>query len=184
MVLFLGVSIWAIGAEVLHGRSGVEAADDIAGALGTVIGPLGPYLFYVGLLGAAWTTVSGSIFALGKMAVEALHVVRPARAARYGTRPAKDPFYLVMLVWGLVAVLWSLPQAPGFVVLVVVSHVLTSPFLLLIVVGALFMFNNRELMGEHVNSARENAGLVLVGVLIAIAAVQGITEAVHLVLGS
>lgn len=181
VVFFLAVCIWAIGAEVLFGRSGVETADDIAGALGTAIGPIGPYLFYLGLLGAAWTTVAGSIFALGKMTVEALHVTMPARGQRYGGDPSKDWFYKLLIVWGLLAVVWSLPGAPGFIVLVVVSHVLTSPFLLLIVIGMVFMMNRRDIMGDHVNSWRENLGLAIVLVFVAVAAFQGLGQALDLI---
>lgn len=178
IVLFLGVSIWAVGAEVIHGDgSGVDEPSDIADALGTAIGPVGPYLFYLGLLGAAWTTVTSSIFALSKMTVEALHVIRPERAARCGDEPAKDPVYKVMIGWGLLAVLWSVPGAPGFIVLVVVSHVLTSPFLLVIVVGLLFMMNKRGIMGSHVNTWKGNLGLGLIAVFVAVAAYQGLVQA-------
>lgn len=178
VVLFLGVAVWAMGAEVLHGGQGVSEAADIAGALGAAVGPVGPYIFYLGLLGAAWTTVAGSLFALSKMVVEALHVVRPGRAERYGGSRTADPTYRWMIVWGLLAVVWSLPQAPGFVVLVVVSHVLTSPFLLLIVIALIVMLNRRDIMGGHTNSWRENVGLGLVAAFVAVAAVQGIGEAV------
>ncbi len=181
VVLFLAVCIWAIGAEVLFGKSGVETADDIAQALGTAIGPVGPYLFYLGLLGAAWTTVSGSIFALSKMTVEALHVVRPARGERYDGDPSRDVFYRVMITWGLLAVLWSLPGAPGFIALVVVSHVLTSPFLLLIVIGMIFMLNRRDIMGDNVNTRSQNVGLGLVAVFVAAAAYQGLDQALELI---
>src|SRR5699024_8595595 len=128
VVFFLGVAIWAVGAETLFGTGrGVETADDIAFALESAIGPLGPYILYLGLLGAAWTTVASSVFALSKMTVEALHVVSPARAARFkGQDPSKDIIYKVVMIWGLSAVLWSLPQAPGFIVLTVVNHVLTA----------------------------------------------------------
>jgi len=178
VVLFLGVAVWAIGAEVLYGHQGVTEAGDIAGALGVAVGPIGPYIFYLGLLGAAWTTVAGSLFALGKMVVESLHVVRPARARRYAERGTRDPSYALMIVWGLLAVAWSLPHAPGFIVLVVVAHVLTSPFLLLIVVALIVMLNRRDIMGVHVNSWRENLGLGLVGIFVAAAAVQGIGKAI------
>ncbi|PSK89612.1 Mn2+/Fe2+ NRAMP family transporter [Murinocardiopsis flavida] len=178
VVFFLAVAVWAIGAEVLHGKSGVETADDIAGALGVAIGPAGPYIFYLGLLGAAWTTVASSIFALSKMSVEALHVVRPARAARTGGEASRDGFYTLMVCWGLLAVVWSLPGAPGFVVLVVISHVLTSPFLLMIVIGMVFMMNRRAIMGDHVNTWKDNLGLGLIAVFVAAAAVQGLGKAV------
>jgi Mn2+/Fe2+ NRAMP family transporter len=185
VVLFLAVAVWAIGAEVLHGRQGVSEAADIAGALGSAVGPVGPYIFYLGLLGAAWTTVAGSIFALGKMVVEALHVVRPARARRFpgSDGRTKDPVYGWMILWGLLAVVWSLPGAPGFIVLVVVSHVLTSPFLLLIVIALIVMLNRVDIMGEHTNSWKENLALGLVAVFVAAAAVQGITSAIADVLG-
>ncbi|MBO0873224.1 MAG: divalent metal cation transporter [Pseudonocardia sp.] len=78
-------------------------------------------------------------------------------------------------VRGLAAVAWSLPNAPGFVALVVVSHVLTSPFLLLIVI---VLLNRGDIMAEYVNTWKENVGLGLVAVFVAVAAVQGISEAV------
>jgi Mn2+/Fe2+ NRAMP family transporter len=178
VVLFLAVAVWAIGAEVLYGKQGVSEAGDIAGALGTAVGPVGPYIFYLGLLGAAWTTVAGSLFALAKMVVEALHVVRPQRAERYPEGRTADPAYRWMIVWGLLAVVWSLPHAPGFVALVVVSHVLTSPFLLLIVIALIVMLNRADIMGRYTNSWKENLGLGLVAVFVAVAAVQGIGKAV------
>lgn len=184
VVLFLGVSIWALGAEVIHGDgSGISEPADIANALGSAIGPSGPYLFYLGLLGAAWTTVTGSIFALSKMTVEALHVIRPDRARRCGDDAAKDPVYKLMIAWGLLAVVWSLPGAPGFIVLVVVSHVLTSPFLLVIAVGMLFMLNKKAIMGEHVNGWKGNLALGLITVFVAIAAYQGLVQAYRDVVG-
>jgi Mn2+/Fe2+ NRAMP family transporter len=178
VVLFLGVAVWAIGAEVLFGQRGVSEAGDIAGALGTAVGPVGPYIFYLGLLGAAWTTVAGSLFALAKMVVEALHVVRPGREARYPGGRTADPAYRWVIVWGLLAVVWSLPHAPGFVALVVVSHVLTSPFLLLIVIALIVMLNRTDIMGRYTNSWKENVGLGLVATFVAVAAVQGIGKAV------
>ena len=179
VVLFLGVSIWAVGAEVIFGDgSGIEEPADIANALGSVIGPIGPYLFYLGLLGAAWTTVSSSLFALGKMAVEALQVTRPARIERYGDDPGKDPFYKVMIFWGLLAVVWSLPGAPGFIVLTVVSHVLTAPFLLVITIGLLLMLNRRNIMGDHVNRWPLNIALGVITIFVAVAAYQGLSAAV------
>jgi Mn2+/Fe2+ NRAMP family transporter len=178
VVLFLGVAVWAIGAEVLFGQQGVSEAGDIAGALGTAVGPVGPYIFYLGLLGAAWTTVAGSLFALAKMVVEALHVVRPGREARYPGGRTADPAYRWVIVWGLLAVVWSLPHAPGFVALVVVSHVLTSPFLLLIVIALIVMLNRADIMGRYTNSWKENVGLGLVAAFVAVAAVQGIGKAV------
>jgi Mn2+/Fe2+ NRAMP family transporter len=178
VVLFLAVAVWAIGAEVLYGKQGVSEAGDIAGALGTAVGPVGPYIFYLGLLGAAWTTVAGSLFALAKMVVEALHVVRPQRGERYSGSRTADPAYRWTIVWGLLAVVWSLPHAPGFVALVVVSHVLTSPFLLLIVIALIVMLNRRDIMGRYTNSWKENVGLGLVAAFVAVAAVQGIGKAV------
>jgi Mn2+/Fe2+ NRAMP family transporter len=178
VVLFLGVAVWAIGAEVLFGKQGVSDAGDIADALGTAVGPAGPYIFYLGLLGAAWTTVAGSLFALAKMVVEALHVVRPGRGERYPDGRTSDPAYRWVIVWGLLAVVWSLPHAPGFVALVVVSHVLTSPFLLLIVIALIVMLNRTDIMGRFTNSWKENVGLGLVAAFVAVAAVQGIGKAV------
>lgn len=182
MVLFLGVAVWAIGAEVLFGKQGVSDAGDIADALGAAVGPAGPYIFYLGLLGAAWTTVAGSLFALSRMVVESLHVVRPSRAERHPGRPSNDPAYRWVIGWGLLAVLWSLPNAPGFVVLVVVAHVLTSPFLLLIVIALIVLLNRKDIMGDHVNGWKANAGLALVGVFVAAAAVQGIGKAIGTIL--
>jgi Mn2+/Fe2+ NRAMP family transporter len=122
--------------------------------------------------------VAGSLFALAKMVVEALHVVRPGRGERYPDGRTSDPAYRWVIVWGLLAVVWSLPHAPGFVALVVVSHVLTSPFLLLIVIALIAMLNRTDIMGRFTNSWKENVGLGLVAAFVAVAAVQGIGKAV------
>ncbi|MGH3359029.1 MAG: Nramp family divalent metal transporter [Nocardioidaceae bacterium] len=184
IVLFLGVSIWAVGAEVIHGDgSGIDDPADIANALGTAIGPVGPYLFYLGLLGAAWTTVTGSIFALSLMTVESVHVIKPSRSVAFDDEPRKDPIYKVMIAWGLLAVVWSIPGAPGFIVLVVVAHVLTSPFLLVIAIGMIFMMNKKAIMGEHVNNWKENLALALITVFVAVAAYQGLIQAYRDVAG-
>lgn len=183
IVVFLGVAIWAIGAEVLYGKGGVSTAADIASALETAIGPIGGPLFYLGLLGAAWTTVTGSIFALSKMTVESVHVLFPGRGDRYDWLPARDVLYKVMIGWGLAAVLWSLPGAPDFVVLVVVSHVLTAPFLVVITAGVLVMLNKRSIMGQYTNSWFENAVLGVIAAFVLWAAYNGLSEVVHMVTG-
>ncbi|GAA2351854.1 Nramp family divalent metal transporter [Saccharopolyspora halophila] len=176
VVFGLGVVVWALGAEVLHGGGGVSEAGDIAGALQAAIGPVGALIFYFGLLAAGWTTVAGSVFALGKMVVEALHAVRPSRAGRYSSR-AKDPVYIAVVLWGLTAVLWTLPGGPGLVPLVVVSHVLTAPFLVLIVFGLIALLNSRAAMGQDRNGWLANLGLALVATLVCVAAAQGLYQA-------
>ncbi|MCI2416513.1 Nramp family divalent metal transporter [Saccharopolyspora sp. K220] len=176
VVLFLGGVVWVLGAEVLHGAQGVSEASDIADALASAIGPVGAFIFYFGLLGAGWTVVAGSVFALGKMVVESLHVVRPQREGRYPER-GKDPVYIAVVIWGLSAVLWSLPGGPGFIPLVVIAHVLTAPFLVLIVIGVITLLNSRHSMGPHRNSWKENIALGLVATLVCIAAVQGFVQA-------
>jgi Mn2+/Fe2+ NRAMP family transporter len=175
-VFVLGACVWAIGAEVLHGSGRtVDDAADIAAGLSGAIGPIGEHLFYIGLLGAAWTTVAGSTFALAKMTTEALHEVAPARAEKYGGVSERDPVYRVVVGWTLVAVVWSLPFAPDFVVLTVVAHTLTSPFLVLIVIGLIVLLNRRDLMGDRRNRWWENVVLGLIGVLVTISAAQGLT---------
>ncbi len=72
-------------------------------------------------------------------------------------------------------------RGPDYVVLVVVSHVLTSPFLLLIAIGMAVMLNKRQIMGRHVNSWKENLALGLIIVFVAVAAYQGLSSAVHMV---
>jgi Mn2+/Fe2+ NRAMP family transporter len=153
----------------------VDDAADIAAGLSGAIGPIGEHLFYIGLLGAAWTTVAGSTFALAKMTTEALHEVAPARAEKYGGVSERDPVYRVVVGWTLVAVVWSLPVAPDFVVLTVVAHTLTSPFLVLIVIGLIVLLNRRDLMGDRRNRWWENVVLGLIGVLVTISAAQGLT---------
>lgn len=58
----------------------------------------------------------------------------------------------------------------------VISHVLTSPFLLIIVIGLIAMLNKRRIMGEHVNTWKENLVLVIVALLVCAAAAQGFAQ--------
>jgi Mn2+/Fe2+ NRAMP family transporter len=181
VVALLGLAVWAVAAEVLFGGPPVETAEEIAQGLAGAIGPIGFWIFFVGLFAAAWTTAAGSTFAIAKMVVRSLRINRPERVERYGEAPERDPVYLVALVVVLAAVLWSLPWAPSFVWLTVVLHALQSPFLVLLVFSLILLLNRRALLGNYVNRWWENAILAVLGVLTLVAGYQGIKEAITLI---
>lgn len=185
IVLLLGAAIWVLGAETLHdqGAPPVEEAAPIAGGLADAIGPLGSVIFWLGLLAAAWTSIAGATFALAKMSVEAVHLLRPQRGQRYAGQPTKDPVYLTVVLVACAAIVWSLPFAPDFVILTVALSALSAPFLIAMVAGLIVLLNRKSLMGSHVNNWWQN--LVLLGILVIVgfAGYQGITEAIGALTG-
>ncbi|MBW0101006.1 Nramp family divalent metal transporter [Pseudonocardia sp. KRD291] len=181
-VAFLGVMMWIVGAEVLHGGPPATTDRQIAGALGGAIGPVGTYIFYFGLLAATWTTAAGVLFSISKLAVQSFRTAR--NAARDNIEAPVDTrggLYRLFLAVGLSALVWSLPWAPGFAALTVALVTFQAPMLVLTVVVLLVVLNRTSMMGTRRNRWWENAVLVVLLGFTLFACYHGFADAVSLI---
>ncbi|MCA1184943.1 MULTISPECIES: Nramp family divalent metal transporter [unclassified Saccharopolyspora] len=183
-VAFLGLCMWIVGAEVLHGGPPAETDRDIAGALGGAIGSIGTYIFYFGLLAATWTTSAGVLFSISKLAVQSFRASRlAARGDLDSTVDGRGRLYRGFVLVGLSAVVWSLPWAPGFTALTVALVSFQAPMLVLTVVALLVILNRSSMMGDRRNRWWENAILAVLLCFTLFACYHRLADAVAIVAG-
>ena len=146
VLMFLNLSVWVIGAEVLHARGETIASlADLAKLLTIALGDLGAPIFYVGVFAAVYSSVIGMAMGFGYLVTDAVRVHRtaesvPAEPFDAGARPA----YRAVVVWCLFSPLvWSLPGAPDFIFLTLVGSAATV-VVLPVLCGALWILTARS----------------------------------------
>jgi Mn2+/Fe2+ NRAMP family transporter len=164
IMVLLNLSVWIIGAEVLHPKGQtISNVDDLAGLLGGVAGRFGEVLIYLAVWAACYSTVIGGADGYLRLAMDGLYTSRPARKETYGGNHAKDPLFKILyVIVVLLPLLWVLPGMPGFVALTVVANAALIFFLPVISIGLLFIINKRKLMGAYAHNIWDN---LLLGVL-------------------
>ena len=93
VLVFLNLSVWTIGAEVLHARGEtIESLADLAKLLTIALGDLGAPIFYVGVFAAVYSSVIGMAMGFGYLVTDAVRVHRTARdPARRAVRRRRPP---------------------------------------------------------------------------------------------
>ena len=145
VLMFLNLSVWTIGAEVLHARGEtIGSLADLAKLLTIALGDLGAPIFYVGVFAAVYSSVIGMAVGFGYLVTDAVRVHHaadslPAEPFDAGARPA----YRFVVAWCLFSPLvWSLPGAPDFIFLTIVGGAATV-VVLPVLCGALWILTAR-----------------------------------------
>lgn len=133
VMVVLNLSVWTLGAELLHptGRQ-IHQLDDLPALVSTVLGEGGRVLFYLGIFAAIFTSILGHAAGLGALGTHAW--------IRWQTRTqaplpelSRHPVYRAIAIWCLVSPLvWVLPNMPDFVLLTLAANsaqVVLVPFL-------------------------------------------------------
>ncbi len=169
VLMFLNLSVWTIGAEVLHARGEtIESLADLAKLLTIALGDLGAPIFYIGVFAAVYSSVIGMAVGFGYLVTDAVRVHHsadslPAEPFDAGARPA----YRFVVAWCLFSPLvWSLPGAPDFIFLTIVGGAATV-VVLPVLCGALWILTARGAFigAEWRNRWWENAFLAALFVL-------------------
>jgi NRAMP (natural resistance-associated macrophage protein)-like metal ion transporter len=176
--LFTDVVAWFIVvacAATLHtaGKFDIESAADAAQALRPLAGEYAYLLFAAGLFNA-------SLFAASILPISTAYAVceglglESGLDKRFDEAPAFYWLYSVLIAFGAAAVL--VPRFP-LIRVMVLSQVANGVLLPFVLVPVLLLVNDRELMGEHVNSRWYNVvAWVTVGSLIVLTIVMLITQ--------
>lgn len=177
--LFAAVVAWFIVvacAATLHaaGKFNIETGADAAQALGPLAGEYAYLLFAAGLFNA-------SLFAASILPISTAYAVceglglESGLDKRFDEAPAFYWLYTALIVLGAAVLL--LPRFPLFRVMVW-SQVVNGILLPFVLVFMLLLTNDRELMGEHVNSRWYNAvSWTTVGVMAALSIALAIAQA-------
>jgi Mn2+/Fe2+ NRAMP family transporter len=164
IMVILNLSIWVIGAEVLHPKGlTIGNFQDLARLLGEVAGRSGEVLIYLAVWAACFSTVIGGSDGYLRLAMDGLYTSRTARKEKYSGNHVRDPLFKVLYaVVVLLPILWVLPGMPGFVPLTVVANAALIFYVPLISIGLLITINKRKLMGAFAYNIWDN---LLLGVL-------------------
>jgi len=167
VIIVLDLSIWVLGAEVLHPQGlTIETFNDLAALLGVLLGRIGEIIIYLGVLGACFSSVIGYTFGFPMMALKCFHLALPKRAEKYKDNPKKDPLLKVgIVIVGVLSLLWALPGMPGFVVLAVFVNAAQVVLLPLVSVGLIILINRKDLMGDHAGNKVHTVLLIILSIL-------------------
>ena len=176
--LFAAIVAWFIVvacAATLHavGKYDIENGADAAQALRPLAGRWASLLFAAGLFNA-------SLFAASILPISTAYAVceglgfESGLDKRFDEAPAFYWLYTALIVFGAGVLL--VPRFPLFRVMVL-SQVANGILLPFVLIPVLILINDKELMGEHVNSRGYNVvAWITVGVMIALTAALIVTQ--------
>ncbi|MDF2490055.1 MAG: Mn2+/Fe2+ transporter, family [Pseudomonas sp.] len=160
--IVINLAIWIVGAEILRPNGiQVNTLGDLGKALEMFFGPIGWYIFFVGVFATLFASISGKTTAFPMLITDAFQHVRPERRERFGKEFHKDPMHKWFMLFILVTPLvWSIPGMPDFVTLTIGVNALNIIGLPVISLGLLIMSNQKSLLNkEYRNNLFENLAL-------------------------
>lgn len=165
VMIVLDLSIWTLGAELVHdtGRS-VHTLDDLTRLLTDVLGDTGRVLFHLGVFAAVYTSVVGHAVGLGAIGNHGYRRWRAGPGVALAGAHVEGPVYRALVLWVLISPLvWTAPGMPDFVTLTLLANslqVVLVPFL----AGGLWWItaSGKYIGAAHRNRPWENAVMVVV----------------------
>lgn len=183
MLIILDLSVWTVGAEILHPRGiTVEGLDDLASLLTEVIGRFGGPIFFLGVFAALYSSVIGNATGYGYMCTDIVKVMRRKDSERVVREDVSgSKVYRAVALWCLFSpLIWSLPGMPGFVALTLIANAAGVIVLPLLSGGLWYITARTDFIGkEYRNRWWENLVLAFLFIL----AVWGAWKSVEAILG-
>ena len=133
VLIILDLSVWVVGAEILHPR-GLQVTDleSLANLLGASLGNLGAMVFYLGIFAALFTSLIGRSNGYGMLLSDAIAHCFPGRAAGEQTRANIYQWAVVWLIFSpLVWVLAGYSDFVGLTLIVSASQIIINPVLVI-----------------------------------------------------
>ena len=183
ILIILDLSIWVVGAEILHPR-GIQVVDlkSLSQLLGEAMGHLGTQLFYLGVFAALFSSMVGNGAAYGLLIADAYIQLRPSAREKCQGDYKSHPIYRSAIYWIVLSpTIWLFLGHGDFVGLTVTinaAQVIVLPFL----VGGIWAItaNSSYIGSDYRNRWWEN---VLVGFLFAVALISAYFSAVKVLKG-
>jgi len=169
VLVIINLSIWTIGAEVLHPRGiHIESLDDLAKLLSITLGNLGGPIFYLGVFAALFTSIIGLTVGFGYLVFDATKVIaskKPIKAVQFDTSNSK--IYKIVIFWCLYSPLvYVLPNMPNFIFLTILASAATVIVLPVLCGSLWYITSSKSFIGEKFkNRFFENIILFLLFIL-------------------
>ncbi|TCP23757.1 Mn2+/Fe2+ NRAMP family transporter [Scopulibacillus darangshiensis] len=164
MMIILNLSVWVVGAEILHPRGiTVNSVDDLGNVLGQVLGRPGEIIIYLAVWAATFSTFLGGTDGYIRLAFDGFYSSSHKRKEKYEGNYRKDPAYkYIYFLMLILPIIWVFPNMPGFVQLTVVSNAALVFFLPIISIGLLIIINKKSIYGDRAHNIVDTA---IVGIL-------------------
>lgn len=150
VVVVLNLSVWTVGAQVLHPKGlTIDELSDLTKLLTQVLGALGGPIFYLGTFAALFSTMVGNATGYGFMLTDIVRIRRSTEARPVDVHRLADSWiYRVVAGWCLLSPLvWCLPGMPSFVTLTVVVNAATVVVLPLLAAGLWYVTASERCIG-------------------------------------
>lgn len=150
VIIILDLSIWVVGAQVLHPRGlHVSTIEDLARLLGEVLGKFGSNLFYVGIIAALFGPIVGNGAAYGYLGSDAYFHFRPNSLAGYGGDYKRHPLYRWIAAWTILSPLsWILLGNADFVGLTLLVNTAQVILIPILVIGLWIITARPKFIGD------------------------------------
>lgn len=150
VIIILDLSIWVVGAQVLHPRGlHISTIEDLARLLGAVLGKFGTNLFYVGIIAALFGPIVGNGAAFGYLGSDAYFHFRPKSLAAYGGDYKKHPLYRWIAAWTILSPLfWILLGHANFIGLTLLVNTAQVILIPILVVGLWIITARAKFIGD------------------------------------
>ncbi|ART74163.1 hypothetical protein BTO20_36490 (plasmid) [Mycobacterium dioxanotrophicus] len=165
-VVVVNLSIWVVGAEVLR-PAGIKIAtlDDLSQMMSLALGPVGPWLLWLGLMMTAFCSFTSYARGYTKIFFSGVHHAFPSQ--RNADIPTDRSLSFRAVQLGLMVclpILFALPIFPDVVAMTVAGSATAGILAPLIIVGTLIVTNDkRRMLPGYTNKWWENVILLVVG---------------------
>lgn len=151
VIIVLDLSIWVVGAQILHPRGlHISTIEDLARLLGVVMGKFGTKLFYVGIIAALFGPIVGNGAAFGYLGSDAYFHFRPKSLAAYGGDYRKHPLYRWIVAWTILSPLvWILLGHADFIGLTLLVNTAQVILIPVLVVGLWVITARSKYIGDQ-----------------------------------
>ena len=184
VIVIINLSIWTIGAELLHPRGmTVESLQDLASLLTVALGSLGGPIFYLGVFAALYSSVLGGAVGFGYLLTDIVRICHEKKVAQAAPMDVgHSRVYRIVVAWCLFSpLIWCLPGSPNFITLTILANA-ASVLVLPILAGSLWYLTacTAFIGSTYRNKWWENtvlAGLFLLSIWGAYQSAMAITDA-------
>lgn len=182
-VVVVNLSIWIVAAEVLRpeGRQ-ISSLEDFSVMMTLALGPVGPWLLWIGLAMAAFCSLTSYARGFTKIFFSGLRGSFPGLKQDRPHVEKTKPFQIIQIGFMIcVPALFALPVFPDVVALTVAGGATAGIMAPVIIVGTLILTNDkRRMLPGYTNKWWENIILITVGCIGLWAAYGLITGLPHL----
>ena len=169
ILILINLSVWTIGAEILHPKGiYIENLDDLANLLILTLGNIGGPIFYLGVFAALCTSIIGLTVGFGYLIFDAFRTIKSKdyiKAEKFNTDNSK--LYKFVIIWCLYSpTIYLFPNMPNFIFLTIIASAATV-IILPVLCGALWYLTSlkKYIGAKYKNNLYENIILFILFIL-------------------